>query len=110
MSERPNASWIEDMLQAAQRIVAYNCGLSYEDFLCDIKTQDAIVRNIEILGEAAGKISADFKKANPTLPWHNIIGMRNRLVHEYFGVNLDIVWSVAQDDLPGLIAMLENLI
>ncbi|MDD5673113.1 MAG: DUF86 domain-containing protein [Chitinivibrionales bacterium] len=110
MSERPDATLIEDMFQAAERVIGYSQGLSFEEFFQDTKTQDAVVRNIEILGEAAGNVSEKFKAANSAVPWSNIIGMRNRLIHGYFGVNLDVVWSVAQDDLPKLIKMLKTFI
>jgi uncharacterized protein with HEPN domain len=109
MSERPDTILIGDMTQAAERVVAYTSGLSYQEFLQDTKTQDAVVRNIEILGEAAGKLSEKAKSANSALPWDNIVGMRNRLVHGYFGVNWDIVWSVAREDMPGLIAVLRQI-
>lgn len=109
MSERPDSDLIEDMIGAAEQVAEYVHGFTLEIFLSDRKTQDAVVRNIEILGEAAGSVSEGVKNANPTIPWKNIIGMRNRLIHGYSGVNWDIVWSVACEDMPGLINILKSL-
>ena len=109
MSERPDSVLIEDMIEAAEQVVAYVLGFTFEGFLSDRKTQDAVVRNLEILGEAAGTVSEGVKNANSSIPWKNIIGMRNRLIHGYSGVNWDIVWSVAFEDMPGLIKMLKSI-
>lgn len=109
MSERSDSVLIEDMIEAAEQVVAYVRGFTFEGFLSDRKTQDAVVRNIEILGEAAGAVSEGVKDASPSISWKNIVGMRNRLIHGYSGVNWDIVWSVAFEDMPGLIKMLKSI-
>ena len=72
--------------------------------------QLAILKSIEIIGEAASRVSAGTKEAHPEIPWREIIGMRNRLVHAYFDVNLIRVWDTVQEDLPALIAQLEPLV
>lgn len=71
-------------------------------FHTDKKTQAAVVRNLEIIGEAAKRVSAELKLANPSVPWRSIGGMRDRLIHGYFGVDLAIVWEVVRGDLPKL--------
>lgn len=76
--------------------------MSYETFLADTKTQDAIVRNTEIIGEAAKAISERLRANSSHIPWKSMAGMRDRLIHYYFGVNLDIVWQVASVELPHL--------
>ena len=76
--------------------------MSYSLFLKDIKTQDSIVRNLEIIGEAAKRISDELKKNNPSVEWKNISDLRNRLIHDYFGINLDIVWGIIEEDLATL--------
>ncbi|MEI8205946.1 MAG: DUF86 domain-containing protein [Kiritimatiellales bacterium] len=81
--------------------------MSYDAFLKDKRTQDAVVRNIEILGEATKNISAAFRAQHSDIPWKNIAGMRDKLIHDYFGVNFDVVWSVVQTDLPPLILQLK---
>jgi uncharacterized protein with HEPN domain len=71
-------------------------------FLTDTKTQDAVIRNLEIIGEAVKNISADLKSVYPDIPWQRIAGMRDRVIHEYFGVNLEIVWERVEQDVPEL--------
>ena len=71
-------------------------------FIADTKTQDAVIRNLEIIGEAVKNISAELKKAYPDIPWRRIAGMRDRMIHEYFGVNLEVVWERVERDVPEL--------
>jgi uncharacterized protein with HEPN domain len=71
-------------------------------FLADTKTQDAVIRNLEIIGEAVKNISGDLKSVYPDIPWQRIAGMRDRMIHEYFGVNLQIVWERVEQDVPEL--------
>ena len=102
MSRRADADLVRDMLEAARRARDYCAELQYDDFAQDNKTQDAVVRNLEILGEAAKSLSEDLRRRHDGLPWASIAGMRDRLIHDYFGVNLDIVWDVVKNDLPSL--------
>lgn len=76
----------------------------------DIKTQDAVVRNLEIIGEAAKNISDDFRGKYPQIPWRELAGARDRLIHHYFGVNYDIVWVIAKKELPEIIIQLEQIL
>ena len=103
MSRREDSERLKDIREAIQRVESYVSGLSYEDFLDDTKTQDAVIRNIEIMGEAAKGVSEAVRETLPSIPWHNIAGMRDRLIHDYFGVNLDIVWQVVSEELPQLV-------
>lgn len=102
--------YIEDMLHSANQIIEYCRGYDYVKFANTKLTQDAVIRNLEIIGEAAKKLSADFRNENPDLPIKEAIGMRNLLVHEYDYVNVDEVWKVIEEDLPGLIKQLEKVI
>ena len=102
MSKRADIEFVNDIREAVQRITSYLGGMSYEAFLADTKTQDAVVRNIEIIGVAAKAISEQLRASSPHIPWKSMAGMRDRLIHHYFGVNLDIVWQVASDELPQL--------
>lgn len=102
MSERGDIEFLKDISEAIKRIDDYTKNMGYEDFLEDIKTQDAVVRNIEIIGEAAKNISLDFKYQHDDIEWRKIAGMRDKIIHFYFGVNLDIVWDVIQTKLPNL--------
>jgi uncharacterized protein with HEPN domain len=80
-----------------------------EAFFSDGKTQDAVIRNIEILGQAVKGISDDTRALEPAVPWRKIAGMRDKLIHEYFGVDLALVWDVVEDELPALRPQLERL-
>jgi uncharacterized protein with HEPN domain len=91
---------ILDILDAIDRITSYVEGMSYGDFLADRKTQDAVTRNIEIIGEAARSLSGDFKEQHADIPWADIVGIRNIIVHQYFGILPDVVWDVIRNELP----------
>jgi uncharacterized protein with HEPN domain len=95
------------MIEAAERSCDYCRTLDYNAFLQDKRTQDAVIRNVEILGEAAKNISKHFCSQHPEIPWKNIAGMRDKLIHDYFGVNLDVVWDVVRTDLPPMILQLK---
>ena len=84
-------------------------GLSREAFMADDKTVDAVVRNLEIIGEAARQVPDEFAAAHSAVPWRRIAGLRNRIVHDYFGLDLDIIWEVIQTDLPQLKSQLATL-
>jgi len=109
MSRRDNHLLILDMLESAYRILTYTKDLNYDQFTDDQKTLDAVVRNFEILGEASTRILPDFQIENPQIPWKRLRGYRNRLIHEYFGVDYQIVWEIIQEDLSDLIGELEEI-
>jgi len=94
---------------AIQRILDYTSS-GKDAFFADTKTQDAVVRNLEIIGEAVKNVSAEFKAAHPEIPWRRIAGMRDRLIHEYFGVNLKIVWERVERDIPDLKRKIEAIL
>ena len=103
-------AFLLDMLLAARRVLKYAQGLDFQWFEDDEVLQDAILRRIQIIGEAARKISEEFKEEHPEIPWFEIIGMRHRLIHEYFRVITEKVWEVIEKDIPSLIALLELLV
>jgi uncharacterized protein with HEPN domain len=98
------------MLDSAKEAVEFAAGKSREDLDDDRKLSLAIIKSIEIIGEAASKVSEACKAENDNIPWRDIIGMRNRLSHGYFDVNLDIVWETVQTDLPNIIKVLIEII
>ena len=99
-----------DILIAARRAVRFLEGMTWGAFEQSELHQNAVMRPLEIIGEAARRVSQDTRDAYPDLPWAQMIGMRNRLIHEYFRVNLTTVWETVQDDLPSLIALIEPLV
>jgi uncharacterized protein with HEPN domain len=102
--------YLLDMLQSAQMIQTFVEGMDQAAFEQDIKTQDAVIRRIEVIGEAVRRTSIAFRASHPEIPWQQIAGMRSKLIHEYDRVDLVAVWEVAQRDIPVLIAQLEPLI
>ncbi|MFN5516373.1 MAG: DUF86 domain-containing protein [Cyanobacteriota bacterium] len=110
MSKRSDQEFIADCLEATRRAIAYTQNIDYANFLIDNKTQDALIRTLEILGEASKNISPDLKARFPELPWKNMANLRDKLIHHYFGVNLDIVWQVATVELPLLLPKIEAIL
>src|SRR5690606_11290291 len=99
MSRRDNILLIRDMIESAQKIMSYTKDMTYEEFESDNKTIDAVIRNFEIIGEAANRLTEVYKAENPEIEWDHLRGFRNRIVHEYFGIDLEIVWQIIEDDL-----------
>ncbi|WP_375579788.1 DUF86 domain-containing protein [Marivirga tractuosa] len=110
MSKRDVDLLLGDMLQSAYKIKKYTENLNFQSFENDDKTIDAVVRNFEIIGEASNRIDPDFKLNNPEIEWNRLRGFRNRIVHEYFGVDNEIIWDIIQYYLDELIHWLEMII
>ena len=110
MSKRDTLLLLDDMLQSAQKIKRYTKSLDFDSFISDDKTKDAVVRNFEIIGEAANRVDPDFRDANPEIEWKRIRGFRNRIVHEYFGIDYEIVWQIIEEYLDELIDWLDTII
>lgn len=110
MSKRDKILLLDDMLQSALKIKKYTDNMDFNSFIEDDKTIDAVVRNFEIIGEAANRIDPDFRIANPEIEWTRIRGFRNRIVHEYFGIDYEIVWAIIDSYLDEMIEWLETII
>jgi uncharacterized protein with HEPN domain len=110
MSKRDTLLLLEDMLHAAQKIKRYTLDLDFDSFISDEKTLDAVVRNFEVIGEAANRIDQEFRDENPEIEWKRIRGFRNRIVHEYFGIDYEIVWEIIENYLDELINWLETIL
>ena len=109
----PPRDWlirIEDILEACRRIVEYAGDSSEEEFKDDSRTVDAVIRNLTVIGEAAGHIPEEILKRYPETPWAEMRGVRNIVVHEYFGVSVPIIWKTVQDDIPSLIPLLQEIL
>jgi len=102
MSNRPIRLLIDDMLEAIGRIEQYTKNISFDNFSNDQKTIDAVVRNLEIIGEAANRLPEEFKEKHSDVEWYKIVGLRHRIVHEYFGIDIQIIWQILNNDLPVL--------
>jgi uncharacterized protein with HEPN domain len=100
--------YLLDMLQSAELVAAYTAQCSKDDFMANVQLQDAVIRRLLIIAEAAKRTSETTRNALSNIPWADINGMRNRLVHEYDDVNLTIVWYVIQLEIPGLITTLKT--
>ncbi len=109
MSKRNSKLLVEDILESAQKILDYTEELSFNEFINDSKTVDAVIRNFEIIGEAGNNLPQDFKDQHSKIDWHRIRGFRNRIVHDYFGIDYSIVWQIKEAFLPDLILQLKQL-
>ena len=102
MSKREPNLLLEDIIESIQKIKIYTNGLSLDDFLKDDKTIDAVIRNFEIIGEAANRIPDEIRDKFQLINWHRIRGFRNRIVHDYMGIDYEIVWEIIEKDLEEL--------
>ena len=100
--------YIEDIIDAIDKIEEYTGQLTYESFIKDKKTVDAVVRNFEIIGEATKHIPERVRKQHPDIPWRDMAGLRDRLIHGYFGVNLDVIWKTLKERLPIVKPLVED--
>lgn len=100
MSHRPADLLLDDIREAIGKIEKYVAGYDQDTFISDEKSIDAVVRNLEIIGEAANRIPDDYKSKHENIDWRGVVGLRHRIVHEYFGVDANIIWQIIQVDLP----------
>jgi len=109
----PSRDWklrLEDILEAIARIDRYVAGMDYEAFRADDKTTDAVVRNLEIIGETARHVPEQMQRQHSELPWDKMRDIRNLLIHQYFGIGVPIVWQTIRDDLPPLVPLLRKIL
>ncbi len=100
--KREIVDYIEDIIGAMDKASSFVESMNYDEFVRDVKTVYAVIRAIEIIGEAVKNIPEDVRKNYPEIPWKNIAGMRDKVIHAYFGVNLERIWQVIQKDIPVL--------
>ena len=102
MSNRTDTELLYDIQEALRRIKAYTYEMTYKEFLRDTRTQDAVIRNLEIIGEATKKLSVELRNRHPDVPWKKMAGTKDRLIHDYIGVDIEIVWQIIIAELPDL--------
>lgn len=110
MSERDPRLYCDDILDSGNAIWHFVEGMSFEAFCGDRKTYSAVIREFEIIGEAVGKLPESLKQRYPDVEWQDIKDFRNLLSHEYFGIDLEIVWKIIEDDLPILIDAVRKIV
>jgi uncharacterized protein with HEPN domain len=98
-----------DIVEAIEKILAYTKGIRFEEFQIDDEKQDAVLRRILVIGEATKRLSPEFKTRHSQIPWKDIAGMRDIVVHDYNRIDLETIWDVVQNDLPELIKFLNSL-
>lgn len=108
--KKDDTVYLHHILDAIGLIEEYTKGMSENEFLANSMAHDAVVRQIEIISEAARNVSDEFREKHRTLPWIKMIGIRNKIIHEYFNVNYAIVWDTINDDLPGLKKSIKKII
>ncbi|WKZ50022.1 MAG: DUF86 domain-containing protein [Anaerolineales bacterium] len=107
---RRDDSYLLDILLAARQALKFMEGVNRNEFEEDDMLQSAVIRPLEIIGEASARLTDTFRKSHPEIAWNEMIGMRNRLIHEYFRVNATAVWDTIHDDLPILVQQIEPLV
>ena len=101
--------FLTDMRKACEKVVAYTQQVTREQFLSDEKTFDAVLRNVEIIGEAAKHIPDDIRAQHPNIPWRNIAGLRDVVIHDYFGLDTELIWDIVSREVPELLHQLQQV-
>ncbi len=109
-SERDSRLYLEDMLRFCERVIAYRGTLDLSALRADAMRLDAVLRNLELIGEAATHVPQTLRAAHPDIPWRLVIATRNRLIHGYLGIDEDTVWSIVSGDVPALHRQLTELL
>jgi len=109
MPDRSVSVLLDDMMDAVGRIIAYTDGYDRARFVADTRTFDAVLRNLEVLGEAAAQVPTPFRIHHPEVPWRQIVGLRNVVIHRYFAVDPETVWTIVSVQLPSLLPQLRAL-
>ena len=108
--KKEDSAYLRHILDAITRIEEYTAGIEYEDFMQHHLIQDGVIRQIEIIGEATKRISDEIKKKHLGIPWKDMAGMRDKLIHDYLGVDMDALWDTVENDIPTLKSKLKDII
>lgn len=107
---KDDSIYLDHIIESFERISDYLTGISYDDFINDEEKQDAVIRKLEVAGEATKRLSPEFRERYPQIEWRAIAGMRDKLIHDYLDVDLDMVWETAIADIPSILPTLKVLI
>ena len=107
---RDHSLFLEDIETSCRKIISFVEGYTFDEFLRDEKTFDAVVRNLEVIGEAVKHLSADFREHHPSTDWRAIAGMRDILAHVYFALDLEVLWNVIQVEVPQLLTSVQEIL
>ena len=110
MKQNRDLVYLGDILDAIRRIEDYTAGIKKKEFMEHLMMQDAVMRQIEIIGEASNSVSDDFQEKHPELPWFQMRGIRNKIIHDYRGINLQVIWDTVKNDLPALKKQVEGIL
>jgi len=108
--KRDYRDYIIDIITSIEHISLFIEGQNFEEFFQDIKTSNAVIRSLEVIGEASKKMPEEIRKHYPDIPWKKMSGMRDKLIHEYFGIDLKIVWAVCKEELPPLLPEVKTVL
>jgi uncharacterized protein with HEPN domain len=109
MKDRDLRDYINDLVEACEDILSFTRGMSYSDFAGDKKTINAVIRSLEVIGEATKKLPRSFRDSYPDVPWKRMAGMRDKLIHEYFGVDTQMVWQVVERHIPDILPLVKEI-
>ncbi len=110
MRKRDYRDYLQDIIDSINDIESFTKNMTYEDFTKDRKTINAIIRSIEVIGEAAKKIPKSIRDKHPDVPWKKMAGMRDKMIHEYFGMDVGILWKVVKENIPPLKPLIEDVL
>ncbi|MBD1399338.1 DUF86 domain-containing protein [Pelovirga terrestris] len=110
MTQKEDTVYLRHISEAIEQINEYLCGVSHQQFSDTKLFQDGVIRQLEIIGEATKNLSELTRRSAPDVPWRSMAGMRDKLIHQYFGVDIDAVWSTATQDLPNLRQKIKTLL
>ena len=110
MKKRDFRDYVQDILDSIVEVKEFVEGMRFEDFTKDKKTINAVIRSLEVIGEATKKVPEGLREGYPQIPWKRMAGMRDKLIHEYFGIDLEIVWEVINNELPPIKPMIQKVL
>ena len=110
MGKRDYGDYIKDIIDSINDIETFIKDIDFEEFAGDKKTVNAVIRSVEVIGEAAKKVPKSLRNKHSIIPWKKMAGMRDKLIHEYFGIDVEILWKVAKDELPPLKPLIQEII